>query len=148
MVCAGVRRGYTASTPIATDPAMPRLPLLLAALTASIGLAACAPDSFRNYEARGLNSYLDKVQDVCANTRLGSQPLGEWLRSGSDDSDSNYVYWLDQTSRLYYNRITVPQYRDAIAATFGGSKANADALDCIVRNLPADRPTSPPGGMF
>ena len=54
MVCAGVRRGYTASTPIATDPAMPRLPLLLAALTASIGLAACAPDSFRNYEARML----------------------------------------------------------------------------------------------
>lgn len=129
---------------------MPRLSLLplTAVVTASIGLAACAPDSFRNYEARGLNNYLDKVQAVCANTRLGNQPLGEWLRSGSDESDSNYVYWLDQTSRLYYNRITVPEYRGSIAGTFGGDKSNADALDCIVRNLPADRPTSPPGGMF
>jgi len=129
---------------------MPRFhPLpLLGALTAAAVLAACAPDSFRNYEARGLNSYLDKIQDVCANTRLNGQPLGEWLRSGSDDSDSNYVYWLDQTSRLYYSRITVPQYRDSIAGSFGGSQTNADALDCIVRILPADRPTSPPGGMF
>ncbi|KAI3589100.1 hypothetical protein D9X30_5912 [Cupriavidus sp. U2] len=145
-----MRRGYTGGSPIATDPAMPRLrPLLsIAVLTAAAGLTACAPDSFRNYEARGLNNYLDKIQAVCANTRLNSRPLGEWLRSGSDDSDSNYVYWLDQTSRLYYNRITVPQYRDSIAGAFGGNQPNADALDCIVRNLPPDRPTSPPGGMF
>ncbi len=75
------------------------------------------------------------VQTACANTRLGSHPLGEWLRSGGDDSDSDYVFWLDQTSRLYYQRISVPQYRSSIAGAMGGDKANAAALDCIVRHL-------------
>jgi hypothetical protein len=49
----------------------------------------------------------------------GNHNLGEWLRSGTTDSDSDYVYWLDQTSRLYYSRIDVPQYRDAIAGSMG-----------------------------
>lgn len=127
-------------------PSLRRLSLIAA--IPCFALAACAPDSVRNYEAHALNKYLDKIQDVCANTRLGGQPMGEWLRSGSDDSDSNYVYWLDQTSRLYYNRISVPQYRDSIAATFGGNKENADALDCTVRNLPPDRPVNVPGGLI
>ncbi len=124
-----------------------RLPSLFA-VTAAIAATACAPDSVRNYEAHGLNKYLDTIQSACADTRLGNRNLGEWLRSGTTDSDSDYVYWLDQTSRLYYSRITVPQYRDAIAGGMGGAKNNADALDCIVRLLPPDRPTKPPGGLF
>lgn len=126
---------------------MPRLHLLphLLPLLAAFGVAACAPDSVRNYEAHGFNKYLDKIQTACENTRLGQHEVGEWLRSGSNDSDSDYVYWLDQTSRLYYNRITVPEYRDAIAGTLGGAKPNADALNCIVRNLPPDRPVNVPG---
>jgi hypothetical protein len=52
----------------------------------------------RNYEAHGLNKYLNTIQDACADTRLGNHNLGEWLRSGTTDSDSDYVYWLDQTS--------------------------------------------------
>lgn len=132
---------------------MPRLRLsplfaVAAAIVATVGTAACAPDSVRNYEAHGLNKYLNTIQDACADTRLGNHNLGEWLRSGTTDSDSDYVYWLDQTSRLYYSRIDVPQYRDAIAGSMGGTKSNADALDCIVRHLPPDRPTQPPGGMF
>jgi len=123
-------------------------PLFVFAATAAIAMTACAPDSVRNYEAHGLNKYLDKVQDACGDTRLGNRNLGEWLRSGSGDSDSDYVYWLDQTSRLYYSRVTVPQYRDAIAGAMGGVKPNAEALDCIVRQLPPDRPTKPPGGLF
>lgn len=126
---------------------MPRL-RLLTFVVAVFGLAACAPDSVRNYEAHGLNKYLDKIQAVCAGTRLGEHELGEWLRSGTNDSDSDYVYWLDQTSRLYYNRISVPQYRDSIAAAFGGNKPNADALDCIVKILPPDRPVNVPGSIL
>lgn len=131
---------------------MPRLRLLPSlaapAAVAVLALAACAPDSVRNYEAHGLNKYLDTVQSACANTRLGEHELGEWLRSGTNDSDSDYVYWLDQTSRLYYNRITVPEYRDSIAGALGGSKPNAAALDCIVKHLPPDRPTKVPGSIL
>jgi len=130
---------------------MPRLrlsPLFVIATSAAIATTACAPDSVRNYEAHGLNKYLNTIQQGCADTRLGNRNLGDWLRSGSMDSDSDYVYWLDQTSRLYYSRITVPQYRDAISGAMGGTKPNAEALDCIVRHLPADRPTKPPAGLF
>lgn len=123
-----------------------RLTLLSIAAAVVMTAAACAPDAVRNVEAKGFNAYLDTVQTACANTRLGSHPLGEWLRSGGDDSD--YVFWLDQTSRLYYQRISVPQYRSSIAGAMGGDKANAAALDCIVRHLPADRPTKVPGGLL
>ncbi|MGO4761641.1 hypothetical protein AB4120_03790 [Cupriavidus sp. 2KB_3] len=125
-----------------------RLTLLSIAAAVVMTTAACAPDAVRNVEAKGFNAYLDTVQTACANTRLGSHPLGEWLRSGGDDSDSDYVFWLDQTSRLYYQRISVPQYRSSIAGAMGGDKANAAALDCIVRHLPPDRPTKLPGGLL
>ncbi|CAG2133487.1 hypothetical protein D3C87_1059650 [compost metagenome] len=125
-----------------------RLTLLSIAAAVVMTAAACAPDAVRNVEAKGFNAYLDTVQTACANARLGSHPLGEWLRSGGDDSDSDYVFWLDQTSRLYYQRISVPQYRSSIAGAMGGDKANAAALDCIVRHLPADRPTKVPGGLL
>ena len=58
------------------------------------------------------------------------------------------MFWLDQTSRLYYQRISEPQYRSSIAGAMGGDKANAAALDCIVRHLPPDRPTKLPGGLL
>lgn len=122
--------------------------LLSMAAVVVMTTAACAPDAVRNVEAKGFNTYLDTVQNACANTRLGSHPLGEWLRSGGDDSDSDYVFWLDQTSRLYYQRISVPQYRSSIAGAMGGDKANAAALDCIARHLPPDRPTKLPGGLL
>ncbi|WP_454766245.1 hypothetical protein [Cupriavidus campinensis] len=125
-----------------------RLCLMSMAVATVLATAACAPDAVRNRQAKGFNSYLDTIQHACANTRLGSRPLGDWLRSGGDDSDSNYVYWLDQTSRLYYQRISVPQYRSSIAGAMGGDKPNAAALDCIVRHLPADRPTKVPGSLL
>lgn len=134
--------------PLQRFPRATRLPLALVAaliVTTVMGLAACAPDSVRNFEAKGFNQYVDKIQNSCADATLGTHVLGEWLRSGSDDSDSEYVYWLDQTSRLYYQRISVPEYRTSIEAAMGGDKVNADALNCIVRLLPADRPYRPSG---
>ncbi|WP_434475908.1 hypothetical protein [Cupriavidus taiwanensis] len=108
-------------------------------------LAACAPDSVRNIEARGFNAYLDSLQAACPNMVVGSSNISEWLRTSGSRDDDNYVYWLDQTSRLYYRRISAAQYRDSVSAALGG-KSDSRALDCIVRNLPAERPTHPPGG--
>ncbi|MBB3015436.1 hypothetical protein FHX62_004121 [Cupriavidus alkaliphilus] len=121
-------------------------PLRLAAAAVSAAmLAACAPDSVRNLEARGFNAYLDSLQAACPNMVVGSSNISEWLRTSGSRDDDNYVYWLDQTSRLYYRRISPAQYRASVSAALGG-KSDARALDCIVRNLPADRPTHPPGG--
>ncbi|WP_316153895.1 hypothetical protein [Cupriavidus sp. BIC8F] len=108
-------------------------------------LAACAPDSVRNIQAKGFNAYLDSLQTACPNMIVGSSNISDWLRASGSRDDDNYVYWLDQTSRLYYQRISPAQYRDSVSAALGG-KSDSRALDCIVRNLPADRPTRPPGG--
>ncbi|WP_432260483.1 hypothetical protein [Cupriavidus sp. TMH.W2] len=122
-------------------------PLRIAAVAAAsvAMLAGCAPDSVRNIEARGFNAYLDSLKTACPNMVVGSSNISDWLRTNGGNGDDNYVYWLDQTSRLYYRRISAAQYRDSVSAALGG-KSDARALDCIVRHLPADRPTHPPGG--
>lgn len=124
---------------------LPRARLSTVVIALGLPLAACAPDSVRNFEAKGFNQYVDRIQNTCADATLGTHPVGEWLRTGSDESDSEYVYWLDQTSRLYYQRISVPEYRASIAGAMGGDQVNADALNCIVRLLPPDRPYRPSG---
>lgn len=119
---------------------------LAAAAAAVLATAACAPDSVRNIEARSFNAYLDSLQKSCPNMVIGSSNISDWLRTNGGNGDDNYVYWLDQTSRLYYKRISVAQYRDSISGALGGGKTDTHALDCIVSHLPANRPSSPPGG--
>ncbi|WP_407935932.1 hypothetical protein [Cupriavidus necator] len=120
----------------------PRIALLSACVVLA---AACAPDSMRNIQAKGFNAYLDSLKTACPNMIMGSSNISDWLRTGGDSGDSNYVYWLDQTSRLYYRRISTKEYRDSVSAALGG-KSDSPALDCIVHNLPPDRPTNPAGG--
>ncbi|WP_420992531.1 hypothetical protein ACKI2N_031105 [Cupriavidus sp. 30B13] len=113
-----------------------------AAACAALLCAACAPDSIDNIQARGFDAYLDGLRRECPDMMIGDNNISDWLRTdGSPDSD--YVYWLDQTSRLYYRRITPAQYRDSVTGAFGEGKSGTHAVDCIVRNLPARRPASP-----
>ena len=88
---------------------------------------------------------LDSLKTACPNMIVGTNNISEWLRSSGSRSDDDYVYWLDQTSRLYYQRISAQQYRDSVSAALGG-RSDSPALDCIVRHLPANRPTGLPGG--
>ncbi|MDW3687492.1 hypothetical protein RA280_38320 [Cupriavidus sp. CV2] len=118
---------------------------LIAAACAALALCGCAPDSVRNFEAKGFNAYLDSVQRGCPNMMIGNNNISDWLRTDRGQNDSDYVYWLDQTSRLYYQRITPAQYRDSVIGALGRGKSDARAVDCIVRKLPAQRPISPAG---
>nr|WP_116332219.1 hypothetical protein [Cupriavidus taiwanensis] len=116
------------------------------AAAASIALlAACAPDAVRSRQATDFNAYLDSLPAACPNLMVGTNNISEWLRTSGSRSDDDYVYWLDQTSRLYYQRISAQQYRDSVSAALGG-RSDSPALDCIVRHLPANRPTGLPGG--
>ena len=47
---------------------------------------------------------------------------------------NSYDYWLDQTSRVYYRRTSVAQYRERLNAFFGAG--NDRTIDCLVSNLP------------
>ena len=111
-------------------------------LTVMSSLEACAPDAVRNYAATGFNGYLDSLKSACPNLRIGGNDIGQWLRYGSGESD--YLYWLDMTSRLYYSRVSADQYRSAVEGQLGSGSSNSASFDCIVRNLPAQRDSAPP----
>jgi hypothetical protein len=110
---------------------------LIAAALAVAALGGCAPDAMRNYQATGFNGYLDTLKRACPNMRIGSNDIGQWLQYGG--GTDNYSYWLDMTSRMYYRRITVAEYRTSVAAQLGGGPADAGAFACIIENLPAQR---------
>jgi hypothetical protein len=109
-------------------------------------LAGCAPDSVRNFEAKGFDTYLDSLRQGCPNMTIGNHNVSEWLRTDGEGGGSDYVVWLDQTSRLYYRRITPAQYRDGVIGNLGPDKNDGKAIDCIIRKLPPDRPRNPTGG--
>lgn len=109
--------------------------------------AACAPDAVQNYAATGFNGYLRTLQNSCGNLLIGSSNVGQWLRDNGS-ADPNYTYWIDMTSRLYYNRISAAEYQSSITGFMGSGSSNAQSFDCILRNLPLQRPEAPPPRMY
>ena len=106
------------------------------------GVLGCAPDAVRNYAATGFNGYLESLKTACPNLQIGANDVGLWLQYNSVNDD--YNYWLDMTSKLYYNRISPYEYQSSVSAQFGDGSNNARSFDCIIRNLPAQRPFAPP----
>ena len=115
---------------------------LAAALATAVG--ACAPDSVRSAQAVGFNGYLNTIGQLCQPMLIGQYDVGEWIRMNTMGND-NYDYFVDVTSKLYYNRLTPAGYRQAVVGFFGSGSGNERAFDCIIRNLPPDRPNAPVG---
>lgn len=101
-------------------------------LAACLVLAACAPDAVNNRAATGFNGFVNDVSRACAPLQLGRYQLADPLMGGA--GGNSYNYWLDQTSRLYYRRISPAAYRESLNAFFGAG--NDGTIDCIVSNLP------------
>jgi hypothetical protein len=112
------------------------------AVCALAGLAtACAPDTINNRAATGFDAYLNKLKS-CKPFTIGSVDLSVLV--GYDAmGDQNYQYFVDQTSKLYYNRIGFDSYRQSLTGFFGDGSKNGPTFDCIFANLPADRPMAP-----
>jgi len=105
----------------------------VAVIAAMLLLAACAPDSVSNYQATGFNAFLKTIQVQCSPLLLGGQEMSWALQSGA--GDNNYVYFLDQTSKLYYQRIGPGGYREGLTAFFGAGYDRA--INCVIAKLPA-----------
>lgn len=119
-----------------------------ASLTLAASIAACAPDAWRNVEATGFNDYLDTVQRQCQPLWFGSMNLPTFDMSSAGPYQSQFSSLLDSASRLYY-RITPADFRAAVQAQSLSSDARTTrSIDCMVAQLPADRPRSPPGGLL
>ena len=118
--------------------AMPRNSTTQSAIGAAIAvllLAACAPDSWNNVQATGFNGYLKTIQVQCSPLLLGGQEMSWALQAGA--GDNNYSYFLDQTSKLYYQKIGPSGYTESLTAFFGAGYDRA--INCGIAKLPAQR---------
>ena len=121
--------------------ALARATVLLASATFAVG---CAPDSVRSVQATGFNAYLKQLPTSCRPLQIGSQDLTEQIMM-NDMGNNDYNYFVDVTSKLYYNRMRPQSYRQALVGFFGAGTSNDKSFDCIFRTLPPDRPNAPVG---
>ncbi len=111
---------------------------------AVLALAGCAPDQFSNYRATGFDGFIDQAAVECAPLQVGPMVITK------NYDPPNYVtgqygVWLDQTSNLYYKRISPTDYRNSVEGMLGQGSYNKQSFDCILLNLPAQRPDAPKG---
>ncbi|HTQ00637.1 MAG TPA: hypothetical protein VMN56_15040 [Casimicrobiaceae bacterium] len=109
---------------------MPRRAALLACCVVS--LAACAPEAMNNRAATGFDGFVNQISKACAPLQLGQYQLANPLMGRV--GNNSYDYWLDQTSRLYYRRISPGAYSESLTAFFGAG--NDGTIGCILSNLP------------
>ena len=119
-----------------------RVRTTIAVLVAAAAAVACAPDSVRNVDATGFDAYLAKLPDVCNPFIIGSQDVGQMIQY-NDVMDTNYIYFTDNASRLYYNRVGQGAFQQAIVSFFGDGSYNAASFSCMFSNLPGNRPNAP-----
>lgn len=122
---------------------------LLATASLAAILSACAPDAWQSYKASGFNDYLNVIQAQCQPLWIGEMYLQTFDMSSAGGQQSNFSALLDNTSRLFYNRITPADFRVAVqsqAMTSTDARTNR-SIDCMIAQLPSDRPRSPPGGI-
>lgn len=112
------------------------------AIAIAMSAGACAPDAYRSREATGFNAYIQKIGQVCHPLQIGDQDITRYILEQAT-GENNYIYFLDNTSRLYYNRMTPQSYRQALVGFFGAGTYNEQSFNCIFLNLPPDRPNAP-----
>jgi hypothetical protein len=105
----------------------------LAAACALSALCGCAPDSVTNRQATGFNAFLNRIAQECNPLQVGPYQMSQMIERNA--MDDNYIYFLDQTSRVYYGTITQAAYRSSINGFFFGGSTNI-AIDCILSKLP------------
>jgi hypothetical protein len=121
----------------------PRVGATLVIAALGVAAAGCAPDAYTNRQATGFNGYLKTISVACYPLQIGSADVGEWLRQLASN-DPNYPYFLDMTSKLYYNRISPDEYRSSITGFLGAGSSNDRSFNCMFNNLPPNRPNAPP----
>ena len=98
-------------------------------------MMGCAPDAWNSQQQAGFGKWLDGVVAQCGRMPTGDGTLGEALQGlGAAAADGSY--YLDQTSRLFYGKITPESYRSSVAAFAVSSAEGRAAADCVIAQLP------------
>lgn len=116
---------------------------LAVALAAAALAAGCAPDTVTNRAATGFNAYLDDVAEKCKPLMLGSYDM-TWKLQHTGIYGDDYNYFFDLASKLYYQRTGSDAFRTGINGFFGSDARTNASIDCMIANLPANRPTAAP----
>lgn len=105
----------------------------LAALGAAL-LAACAPDAWNNRQATGFNAFQNQIATECAPLMVGPMLITANYQAPNYLA-GQYDQWLDQTSRLYYKKISPETYAENIGNFFPGERT-AQSTRCVLSKLP------------
>ncbi len=108
----------------------------------ALSLTGCAPDAWNNVQATGFNAFLNRIATECAPLYAGQFLITPNFQDPSYDQNTYDVYdqWLDQTSRVYYGRISAQTYIDNVNNFFGAR--SAQSAQCTVTKVPGG--ASPP----
>ena len=102
---------------------------LFAAFSATATLAACAPDAWK--PAPGYDGFLNQVQNACYYQRIGMVNVGDML---SNPGNMQSVYFMDETSRLYFGKISRENWTSAVTAFIQG-RASDPGVQCVLDQL-------------
>lgn len=110
----------------------PRIRSSLFATAFGVILSGCgggvvAPDAL--VASPEVGAFLDRLESDCGDHSVGNQPMRYLIDVNSDD-----VYFVDITSKLFYAKVSKRQYASDINA-FYPTNANQQALDCIFSEL-------------
>jgi hypothetical protein len=112
--------------------------LRTAALLAPVLLAACAPDAVK--PSPGYQGFLTQVQNACYYQRIGVVNVGDIL---TDPGNMQATYFIDETSRLYFGKITRDNWTSSVTAFIQG-RADDPGVRCVLDQLDkAPRPGAP-----
>jgi hypothetical protein len=101
---------------------------VLTILSAGCGTVGFAPDSV--VENPGADRFLTQLGLECGTQKIGDQTVAYLL-----DVNSNDTYFVDETTKLYFNDVSRAQYAGDINGSYP-SDANQGAIDCIFSKLP------------
>jgi hypothetical protein len=115
------------------------------ALCAAVLVAACAPDAWK--PAPGYDGFLNQVQNACYYQRIGMANVGDIL---TNPGNTQSVYFVDETSRLYYGKITPENWTSAVTAFIQG-RSDDPGVRCVLEQLRQNKAAQglaapPPGG--
>jgi hypothetical protein len=109
------------------------IPLTLAA----IALAGCAPDAVK--PSSPFDAFLAQIRNDCYTQRIGGVNVGALLEpTGSNQA----VYFVDQTSRLYFGKISREAWTTGVTGFLVG-RATDPGVKCVLDRLPAKPPAAP-----
>lgn len=96
---------------------------------AAVVLAACAPDAWK--PSPGYDAFLNQVQKACYYQRIGLVNVGDMLANPGNMQSS---YFIDQTSRLYFGKISRAEWTTGVTAFIQGRAADP-GVQCVLTEL-------------